>query len=65
MSGFEIATYLSGMLMVLLGICLAIHAHISTKFADRRDPERVKRILKQLNAEADLDDANKTPPLDS
>tara|TARA_R110002051_G_scaffold112821_2_gene185536 strand:+ start:5614 stop:5772 length:159 start_codon:yes stop_codon:yes gene_type:complete len=49
MSAFETFAYLGSIVMVVVGICVAMHAYKTTRYADRRDPDRVKRVIDELN----------------
>jgi hypothetical protein len=40
--------------MVIFGMGVAIHAHRSAREADRRDPDRVKRIISELNKKSEV-----------
>ena len=49
MSGFEIFAYIGCIVMIMIGLGVAIHAHKSARDADRRDPHRVARVIRDLN----------------
>lgn len=48
MFDFEIFAYLGSVVMIMIGLGVAIHAHRSARDTNRRDPDAVKRIIDEL-----------------
>lgn len=49
MTGFDILAYLFSVVMITMGLGVEIHAQKSTRGADRRDPDSVKRVIDELS----------------